>query len=117
MDKLKKIWNPICINDDLNQAREFGHSSMGYLIPCCWCDPIFYQGSKNQRMGLDELQQNLFTDDMKISNNDNIEDILLSDPWQKWYDAISKGPEEAPTICKNYCYRSESVEYKIQIND
>ncbi len=92
---MDKIWNPICITKD----REFGHSALGYITPCCWNDPIFFS------KGLDK---SLFTEDLKIVNNDSIEDILLSEAWQTFYNNITSGSETASGVCQKYCNRPAS---------
>jgi hypothetical protein len=96
MDKTRRVWNPICITKD----REFGHSTLGYITPCCWNDPVF--SNKN-------LDKSLFTEDLKIANNDSIKDILLSEAWQTFYDTIASGPETASGVCKQYCNRLSSA--------
>jgi hypothetical protein len=98
-----RIWNPLCITKD----REFGHSTLGYITPCCWNDPVFAYPYHHRDWT--DVDKALFTEDLKIANNDSIEDILLSEAWQTFYDTIDSGPENASKICKRYCNRLASA--------
>lgn len=106
-----KKWDPLCITS----AQEMGHSALGFITPCCWVDPIFTDHKDAGRHGYDDLQRNLFTDDLKIKNNDTIDEILLSDQWLAFFDAVNNGPETAPTICKKYCWRAKKTQRKLEI--
>jgi len=106
--RIKNIWNPLCTSQD-ETPREYGHSTLGFITPCCWCDPVF-------KLKGEKLFDDLYTEDLKISNNDSIEDILLSDPWLRWYESIENGPENAPSTCKRYCYRSHETHKKIKVS-
>ena len=94
--KKNDVWNPICVTEN----REFGHSTLGYIIPCCWYDPV----SPGKW-----LDFSIFTEDLKISNNDSIEDILLSEAWQTFYENLASGPEGASEICLSYCNHSRTT--------
>ena len=92
-------FKPIClIKGDGTQTREgFAHCAKGYLIPCCLLDfdPP------------DPLYQDLFKEHLKISNNESIEDILFSDEWITFGEAVVKGVNEglefAPECCQGIC--------------
>lgn len=120
METVRK-WNPVCITQGTDEnpgsRREMGHSALGYITPCCWADPEFFTTSRKESAahGYDDLQEALFTEDLKIANNDNIEDILFSEAWANWYEAIRKGGEDAPLLCQRYCYRVEP--HQIVINE
>ena len=107
----KRSWNPLCMSQDLwKPLWEYGHSTLGFITPCCWADPVFRSNEK------EKLFDDLYTEDLKISNNDSIVDILLSDPWLRWFESIENGPETAPSTCKKYCYRSHETQKKTKIN-
>ena len=103
-----KIWNPLCISNK-ETPWEFGHSTLGFITPCCWADPVLRSKYK------EKLFDDLYTEDLKISNNDSIIDILLSDPWIRWFEAIENGPDTASSTCKRYCYRSHDMYKKIKV--
>jgi len=88
-----RTWDPICITKN----REFGHSTLGFITPCCWLDPVFNN---------DRLDRSIFTEKLKIANNNEIDDILLSEEWQAFYKTIEAGPEKASAECRRYCYRN-----------
>ena len=97
-----KTWEPKCITT----SKDYGSTSDGYLIPCCWCDKIFSKGIINN----DPLLEALFDEELKVENNESIEDILLSDQWIEFAQSIINGPHTASKRCKYYCYRESSME-------
>jgi len=95
---------PKCIKNN----KEFGHSSQGYLLPCCWCDNHFKSMS-------DPVFNALFDEELKLTNVNNISDILLSDQWLAFEQAINGDIKNAPQICKEKC-ESLSNTKVIEIN-
>lgn len=91
-----RVWNPICISKN----REFGSSCMGFITPCCWIDPISWQNGIS-----DPLIANLFTEELRIDNNESIDDIILSDEWISFFKSVYNGPDTASNVCKRFCYR------------
>ena len=93
-------FKPICLSKgDGNTVREgFAHCARGYLIPCCLLDIPNTQ---------DPLYNNLLQEHLKISNNESIEDILFSDEWITFGEAVVKGANEglehAPECCQEIC--------------
>ena len=47
----------------------------------------------------------------------SIEDILLSEAWQTFYDTIASGPETASGVCQRYCNlpASSPAGYQIKV--
>lgn len=87
-------FQPKCIQG----KKEIGHTTSGYLLPCCWSD--FY---KNE---IPELTQ----EHLKIDNVNSIEEIIHSKEWNDFKNRLKTNP---PEYCKMYCgYKknSESVE-------
>ena len=115
-----KRWNPICItqgtDDNPGSRREMGHSAPGFITPCCWADPQFFTTSRkeNTAKGYDDMQEALFTEDLKIANNECIEDILFSEAWTNWFEAIEKGPGHLPRLCERYRNRVEPSQKKLK---
>tara|TARA_B100000795_G_scaffold238710_1_gene200007 strand:- start:339 stop:674 length:336 start_codon:yes stop_codon:yes gene_type:complete len=82
-----------------SRREGFAHCARGFLIPCCLLD-----GAHND---FDPMYTALFKDDLKLSNNESIEDILLSDEWIAFGKAVIKGVHEgiehAPLSCQKTC--------------
>ena len=91
MKEIEKL-NPKC-----HRGRGIAYVSTGHLLPCCWCDSLNPK-YKNQFMEL-----GFFFEDLKLENNDKIEDILLSDVWINFHEILLEKPQEAPDICKKKC--------------
>ena len=96
------IFKPDCLirenEDGTRKKREgFAHTATGYLIPCCMLDT-------NPD---DPLYKDLMKEELKVSNNENIYDILLSDEWETFAKAVvkgaNKGIEHAPISCQRIC--------------
>lgn len=89
----------------LGKNKVVGHSAGGWICPCCWTDP-------NTKPITNETLDALFTEELKIENNDTIEDILNS---EQWFDfvAMLKGPyEKVPEICKIHCTTQQLARIK-----
>ena len=82
------------------KGKSFALNAEGYLLPCCWTDPLRklksdYNGSM---AGMDDL----FKEELKIENVDTIEDIIMSIEWLDFFNGLIKGTS-VPKICKKYC--------------
>jgi len=73
-------------------TRPLGHSAQGYILPCCWCDNIIYK---------DKYVELLYQEELKIENNNSIEDIINSEQWQEFVNAIHS--DDPPKVCKSFC--------------
>ncbi len=91
MVKLK----PMCLN---KTSEGFAHTATGYIVPCCHVDYIYND---------DPLYLDLLKPELKVSNNESIEEILLSDEWAAFGNAVVKGCNEhekyAPKCCVPVC--------------
>jgi hypothetical protein len=99
---MSKVWNPQCIT---RKDKGFGTSAKGFLTPCCWVDFSFYKDLEDIE-AKDPKLSILFKDSLKVSNNESIEDILLSNEWLEFHDNLILGVEYAPRVCKKNCYTS-----------
>ena len=80
----------------LNKApyrQGVAYSIYGFLLPCCWCD---------QHDQLPDFKKLGFLDDNLRVDNNNIEDIVLSDTWKKFRKQLSDN-EDVPWICQYKC--------------
>ena len=84
---------PKCKNE-AKKPQGLYYSSQGYILPCCWLDTTKMTDVKNHGL----LDENL-----KLSNNNKIEDILKSKQWTNFLDILKNKPECAPTKCKEMC--------------
>ena len=85
---------PKCMDEKSPQWKEYGHSAKGFLVPCCWCDVITTKD--------DILLHNLYKEHLHLDNVDTIDEIIFSDEWQEFLDAL-KDYKTAPKVCKEYC--------------
>lgn len=95
---MSRKWNPRCLKTEDHEC--FGTTASGYITPCCYCDSYGKDISAH-----DPLCSALYDEELKLKNNDSIEEILLSDQWKDFYAAIARGPEKAPEVCKRICYK------------
>lgn len=87
-------------------GREFGHSAMGYIMPCCW----MAEGNVEQKY------PDLCNESTKISNVETVEEILNSDAFKKYEKILKELPEDAYEICWKKC-STKSTPHKIYIRD
>lgn len=90
-----KTLYPKCLEDN----GEFGNTSTGYLLPCCWWDqPNLFESDIKE----------LLKDKFKLSNVNSVDDIVNSDEWSSFYDNLRNniGPDHCFNMCgkagKNY---------------
>ena len=89
--------NNFMLNPKCHKWRGAAYISTGHLLPCCWCDTI-HPKAKQQFVDL-----GFFYEDLKLENNDTIEDILMSDVWINFHSMLYERPEDAPYVCKKNC--------------
>tara|TARA_Y100000992_G_C20852557_1_gene298962 strand:+ start:205 stop:513 length:309 start_codon:yes stop_codon:yes gene_type:complete len=82
------------------RGKSFALSAEGYLLPCCWVDPLRklkpdYDGNMD---GMDDL----FKEELKIENVDTVEDIIMSTEWLDFFERLTTGTK-IPKICVRYC--------------
>ena len=85
---------PKCMDKKVDQSKDYGHSAKGFLVPCCWCDRIIEED--------DILLHNLYKDHLHLDNVDTIDEIIFSDEWQEFLEAM-KDYKTAPKVCQQYC--------------
>jgi len=76
-----------------------GHSNKGYILPCCYVDAHFDIGNNKDNDKLNAL----FDSSLKISNNDHIHDITMSDIWIEFYTMLQDQSQEKPRLCVRVC--------------
>lgn len=82
------IFNPKCLN-----GKDLGYSVTGHITPCCWTNISWN----------DPYLKDLFSPKLHIDNNQTVEDILNSEPWNKFFDMLKNNPNNAPFHCKKMC--------------
>ena len=83
-----------------NNPQGIGHSAQGYLLPCCFIDAF----PKIRGIAQDIFYQ----EKLKISNNDNITDIIQSKEWIDFYTLLQEEPDKAPPVCYRKCDSNSS---------
>jgi len=107
---MRKI-QPRCMSPYENSdkpEKAAGYSSLGYLMPCCWTDPrnmmdLENRLPRNKQLKDNKLYKNLFKEELKLSNVNSVEEIILSDEWREFFKALKYAPEKAPELCHRYC--------------
>jgi hypothetical protein len=83
--------DPKCLNGD----KDYGWSSEGFLLPCCWQDV---------REKYKEEIKYLMKDNLHISNVNSIEEIINSEEWKFFYSSVDNN-----TCCNFYCGTNSKV--------
>jgi len=97
---------PKCMGEN---PKWLGLNAEGYLLPCCWCDPI-RKKSKNYNGKMDSMDQ-LFQEKFKLENVENMEEIILSDEWLSFFKSLINS-EDVPKICQHYCGQFSTIKIK-----
>ncbi len=90
------MFKPLCLNKNINQAKPFGHSARGFLLPCCWMEKY----DDDEQLG--NIHEALFNNNLALSNVKDIDEILLSDEWLAFNVALRK-KQTAPPRCIRKC--------------
>ena len=78
-----------------NTVKVIAYISSGHILPCCWCDSPAFRP---------EFKSNGFLDDdLKLSENNSIDDIICSDSWINFLNTLMHEPENAPLVCQRKC--------------
>lgn len=73
------------------------YNSEGFLLPCCWLDMI-------NKTSVDELKAlGMYDEELKLSNNNKVEDIINSDQWKNFRKILKHNPQCALQRCKDMC--------------
>lgn len=78
-----------------NVTQSIASTTDGYLLPCCWCD------APNTKS--DIIAADLYNTNLKITNNETIDDILMSNQWKNFINTILYNSNAAPKCCKEKC--------------
>lgn len=79
---------PKCITPE---EMTFGHTSQGYILPCCWCDNILMR---------DSAVDSLYDESISLKNN-TVKNIINSTIWTNFVDKIFS--DDPPKVCKHFC--------------
>lgn len=80
----------------LKENGEWGNTSQGYLLPCCWWDvPELWD---------DPEMRKLVQEKFKLTNIESIEQVIHSKEWTTFYDNLRKNI--APKYCYQHCGKS-----------
>jgi hypothetical protein len=89
------VFKPKCV-----EGKSFALNSQGYLLPCCWTDPL--RKLKSNYDGNLDGMDSLFKEELNIENVDTISDIILSDEWIDFFNKLIN-ETSVPKICTKYC--------------
>ena len=92
--KIDKII-PKCVKGD---RVTMGHSALGFLLPCCWCD-----GKAFQRRQLTKEHEALYSDHLHLDKVKDIKEITHSKEWKAFWDIMFDDPNNAAFPCKTKC--------------
>jgi hypothetical protein len=89
--------NPKCLSEKntYDGSTSVGLSPLGFLTPCCFT----CVNSPEKHRGITKL----YSKHLKISNVDNIEEIMFSEEWLEFFDMLENRPEDWPDICIKIC--------------
>ena len=95
-------------------GKGYGYIAQGYIVPCCWCDPRETLQNRQVSNEAKEIKDTFFKEHLKLTNVNNIEEILRSKEWEGFYDAlIDNNGDNALEICKRYCGTTKSTKLKL----
>ena len=98
-------------NAKKGSLKRVGYSSLGWLMPCRWIDPRnmldlsetkMFRGH-NKNLKKHELYVNMFKEELKLSNVESVEEIVLSTEWREFFEALLHDTEKVPEHCHQYC--------------
>jgi hypothetical protein len=76
------------------RVQGIAYTAKGYLLPCCWCDTL--SDEEFSKIGM-------FDESLKLENNENVQDIIISRQWVQFHKTLLFNPENAPTVCRKIC--------------
>ena len=83
---------PRCLDP---KRKAIAYVNTGHLSPCCWVDGDKEQASEDYKM--------FFTEELKVVNNEKVEDIMESETWLNFFKSLVEKPREAPYNCWKNC--------------
>ena len=80
---------PKCLQDN----REYGNTSTGYILPCCWLDIPDLFNDNDLALFVDEK--------FRLDIVNSIDDIIESKEWADFYSNLKNdiGPKQCHKIC------------------
>ena len=86
---------PRCMLQGKERRQQAAVTNRGHLIPCCWVD----QPKELEHPVMKEMLKV-----SKISEVESIDEILLSEPWQKFAKNLAeRNMKEIMPVCKKHC--------------
>lgn len=76
-------------------SQVIAYTADGFLLPCCWCD--------NESMRADMEKLGLYNENLKLSNNTTVDNILFSAEWTNFTKVITQDFDRAPRCCREKC--------------
>ena len=93
--KIDKII-PKCVVGD---RVTMGHSALGFLLPCCWCDGKAFQSKKT----LSKEHEALYSEHLHLDKVKDIKEITNSKEWKAFWDIMFDDPNNAAYPCITKC--------------
>lgn len=87
----------IIVKEGAKEIQGIAYTSNGYLLPCCWLDSKTFESELKAK--------GLLNEQLKLANNNSVEDIISSEEWIKFVDELYSNPDNALTKCKLICGR------------
>ena len=88
---------PRCMLQGNERRQQAAVTNRGHLIPCCWID-------QTEELKHPTMQKILAVS--KISEVESIDEILLSEPWQKFAkDLAENNFKEIMPVCVTHCIK------------
>jgi hypothetical protein len=96
-------------------GKGYGYTATGYLVPCCWCDPRENMPNEQITIETKEIKDMFFKEHLKLTNVNNIMEILRSKEWKDFYNTLlDDDSNNALEVCKRYCGTTKSTKLKLQ---
>ena len=88
-------FEPKCMLQGNDRRQQAAVTNRGHLIPCCWID-------QTEELKHPTMQKMLAVS--KIDEVKSIDEILLSEPWQKFAkDLAERNMKEIMPVCIKHC--------------
>ena len=97
---------PRCMIQRNERRQQAAVTNRGHLIPCCWID-------QTEELKHPTMQKILAVS--KISEVESIDEILLSEPWQKFAkDLAENNFKEIMPVCVTHCLKRTDHKDKLK---
>jgi hypothetical protein len=86
---------PKCLTFTSKEFKGAAYTADGFMLPCCWMDdPVVYNYI---------VLCGLKKEELKVKNNDKLEDIFTSPEWENFFSTLVNNPIKASYMCKKKC--------------